>query len=119
MIDYTDADSDLFSVMYRDGTPTPADYREAAQELLDAADQIENRNWIIGCAICADSGHDARQCHHNTLIAARSWAATTDVYVCWHCGFTATNEEEGREHFGINECDAPACLSVAQDPKVP
>ena len=96
------------SVAYREGAPAVADYDEAIEELRSAREQIANGDWM-GCAVCGDSDHDARRCQHNVLVLARRWSAATRVWQCWHCGFIATNDEEGRAHFGQADDDVPSC----------
>ena len=99
----------LKSVAYREGPLAVADYDEAIEALKNARDQIASGDYRHGCAVCSDSGHDAKQCHHNPLILARQWAAATNVWQCWHCGFIATNEVEARGHFGPNEHHPAEC----------
>lgn len=100
---------DMRSVCYRPGKPTIADYNEAIESLLAAKHQLQSGS-LMGCDVCGDSGHAAQDgCHHDPLLLARQWVAATRVWQCYHCGFTATNDEEAREHFGKSEHQATAC----------
>lgn len=98
-------------VCYREGPITNADYNEAIEDLLRAKRQDECRHQC--CSICEDSGHTAEFCHHNPLILARRWAAATQVWCCYHCGYVATNDEEARAHFGANDQETAACVQAA------
>ena len=101
------------SVIFRTGPLTVRDYQEAIESLTDALQQrmeLDAGHGARGCAVCTDSDHVADGCHHNPLVAARRWAAATCVYVCYHCGFVATTDEEAREHFGTCEEEIARCL---------
>lgn len=91
----SEIDPKLIGVCYREGPITRADYDEAIQSLIDARDLTDS----LGCPVCHDA-HSAAQCHHNPLVLARQWAAATNVCVCFHCGFVATNDQEALAHFG-------------------
>jgi hypothetical protein len=97
-----------YSVCYRTGPLTDADYDEAIEALRNAKEHDQSK----GCTVCSDSGHGAETCHHNPLVLARRWARATSVWVCWHCGFEATNAEDARAHFGLGEEHEPKCLSL-------
>jgi len=104
------SDETLFSVCYRTGPITKADYDEAIEALQNARDLTD----ATGCPVCHDS-HSAAQCHHNPLVLARHWAAATNVWACYHCGFVATNDQEALEHFGpANSSLDPKCLRDAE-----
>ncbi len=97
------------SVAYRVGRLTTRDYEEAIQALRDAATQLEpdGRN----CVICHDGGHQAGDCHHNPLMLARQFVATTNgTWVCFHCGVRFTDEATAREHFGTSKEEVARCL---------
>lgn len=96
----------MASVVYRTGSITRKDYDEAIEALQQARDQVDG----YGCGVCGDSGHTPETCHHNPLILARRYAAATDIYVCYHCGFVAHNDEEAVEHFGQNDSQVAKCL---------
>jgi hypothetical protein len=97
-------------VCYRLGKPTIADYNEAITDLMAARRQIKSGS-LMGCSIRGDSGHAPQDalCHHDPLLLARKWAAATNVWQCYHCGYVATNDAEAREHFGATEFDAASC----------
>lgn len=110
------AREDTVGVCYRQGKPTIADYNEAITDLLAAKHQLRSGS-LMGCDICGDSGHAAQDgCRHDPLLLARQWAAATRVWVCFHCGFIASNEEEAKGHFGHNEFEAASCLTPATAP---
>jgi len=100
----------LPSVCYREGPLTRADYDEAIEALINARDLTD----ALGCPVCHD-GHSAAQCHHNPLVLARRWAAATNVWQCWHCGYVATNEVEARTHFGPNSGHPAECQIETSD----
>jgi hypothetical protein len=93
------------SVVYRTGPITAEDYAEAIEALERARDQ-GTRGYM--CAICEDTGHQAQTCHHNPLLLARRWAEATCIFVCYHCAFIATTDQEAREHFGDPALQDPA-----------
>lgn len=100
----------LTSAIYRDGPLTPEIYDEAIADLQAAKLALVN-NDHMGCDVCGDSDHGANSnCRHNPLLVARLWARASMFYQCWHCGYIATNAEEGNAHFGLNETETPACL---------
>jgi hypothetical protein len=92
---------------------TPADYAEAIETLQLAANQ--DATAPVCCSICTDGNHTAENCHHNPLVLARRWAAATNVWACYHCGFVATNDEEAREHFGCNDQQDPICIKKLRE----
>lgn len=98
----------LTSAVYRDGPITPELYDEAIEDLQNARRALIEGDHM-GCRVCEDSGHGANMCHHNPLLLARKWAAATRIWQCWHCGFIATNDEEGRAHFGEHDGELPSC----------
>ena len=98
-------------VCYRAGPIEPADYAEALEDLANALLQILQKD-AMGCGVCGDSGHAAQDgCHHDPLVMARKAAAAEKLYRCFHCGFVAHTDEEGREHFGLSDRDLPVCKS--------
>jgi len=101
-----------FSVVYRKGSLTAADYDEAIKDLQNAKRQDECRH--LCCSVCEDTGHTAETCHHNPLLLARQYAAATSIWNCYHCGFIATNDEEAREHFGKNDLQDAKCVLTSQ-----
>lgn len=102
------------SVVYRTGPLTIADYEEAIQDLERAKTALVEGD-SMGCRVCEDSGHGANNCHHNPMLLARRWTNASRFWQCWHCGFIATTDAEGREHFGENEECEPACIMVRAD----
>ncbi|MEJ7933463.1 hypothetical protein WG907_04225 [Sphingobium sp. AN558] len=101
----------LPGVCYRDGKPTAADYNEAITDLLAAKHQLLS-GQMMGCDVCGDSGHASQDgCHHDPLVLARQYAAATSIWCCWHCGFTAHNEDEANSHFGLAGTEHPVCIS--------
>ncbi len=96
------------SVVHRQGRPTAADYDEAIEELQRARAQLAPDG--NGCNVCGDSGHQAFECHHNPLLLARRWTAARSIYTCWHCGYTATNEDEAVAHFGTSDAEVARCI---------
>ncbi|WP_293385600.1 hypothetical protein, partial [Phenylobacterium sp. SCN 70-31] len=102
---------DMWSVVYRPGPPTVEDYDEAITALRNAQTALTYGD-SMGCRVCEDSGHSAAYCHHNPLLLARKWAAASRFWQCWHCGFVARNDEEGRAHFGQHDGEGPACLDA-------
>ncbi len=101
----------LKSVVHRRGSLTKDDYREAISDLARAMVQDEVRH--ICCSVCSDTGHTAETCHHNPLLLARQWSQATAVWVCYHCGSTATNDAEAREHFGASDLQPAQCQHLS------
>jgi len=97
----------LKSVVHRRGMMTREDYREAIADLARAMVQDEVKH--IWCSVCEDTGHTAETCDHNPLRLARLWSEATRVWRCYHCDYTATNDAEAREHFGVSDRDLPKC----------
>lgn len=100
---------DMRSVVYREGPLTADDYAEAIADLERATKQDECRSMC--CSVCEDTGHTAEHCHHNPLVLARRYAAATKIYVCFHCGYEARNEDEARAHFGATEDEVARCIA--------
>jgi len=98
----------LKSVVHRRGPLTKKDYSEAIGDLKRA--RMQDKIAHICCSICEDTGHTAETCNHNPLLLARKWSEATSVWVCYHCGFIATNDDEACEHFGFNEQVKAECL---------
>lgn len=102
-----------FSVCYRTGRPTKADYEEAIEALLEGMSQLEPDG--DNCHVCHDSGHQAWECHHNPLVMARRAAAARAIdgsalpWRCFHCRQVFHREEEAREHFGKNAYVVAEC----------
>lgn len=86
----------------------PHMYDTVIEDLKLARQDLIDKN-TMGCSYCGSSDHTHDYCHHNVLLLARRWAAATRVWQCYHCGYIATNDEEGREHFGLNETYPPKC----------
>jgi hypothetical protein len=101
-----------FSVVYRKGPLTAADYDEAIKDLQNAKRQDECRH--ICCSVCEDTGHTAEMCHHNPLVLSRQYAAATSIWNCYHCGFVATNDAEAQEHFGKRDILDAKCVRETQ-----
>lgn len=102
----------LKSVVHRRGPLTKADYSEAIGDLMRA--RMQDRIAHICCSVCEDTGHTAETCHHNPLLLARRWSEATSVWCCYHCGYTATNDAEAREHFGASDQEPAKCQVVAR-----
>lgn len=105
-------------LLYRheNARPTAAEYDEAIAELECARSQLAPDGH--NCAVCGDSGHQAFECHHNPLVVARRWTAATSVWRCYHCDFTARNEDQAKAHFGAtNTGDPTSCLLARLEAK--
>ncbi len=106
------------SVIYREGPITCADYTEAIAALRCARAQLESMDGghgQSGCAVCEDGGHTAEACHHNPLVVARRVAWADGAFRCWHCSFVARTQDEGSEHFGLNDEATPQCIERARE----
>lgn len=100
-------------VIYRDRQPTVADYDEAIADLQNARKAIETGDESKGCAVCGDSGHGVRTCHHNPLMAARSWVVECGKWRCYHCDYVALTHDQAVEHFGKHDGIDAACVTAA------
>lgn len=101
---------DNIGVIYRKRAPTIADYDEAITALQMARDAIASGDESRGCAVCTDSGHGVRTCHHNPLVAAREWVVERGKHRCYHCGFVALTDEQAQSHFGRCEDEVAKCI---------
>ncbi|NVD44359.1 hypothetical protein [Qipengyuania atrilutea] len=102
---------DNVGVIYRKRAPTVADYDEAIADLMAAREAVASGDESKGCAVCGDSGHGVRTCHHNLLNAARWWVAERNKHRCYHCGYVALTDEQAREHFGTCEDEVAKCIA--------